>query len=277
MGAKVVKVKKRKESFTRKTVTNIWQEIPCHENPYLADKCLCHGYDLLELIKKRSFVEVFHLLFVGELPAKEQTEVLETLMIALINPGPRHPATRAAMNTAVSRTNPAHLLPISLSVMSGKHLGGEEVMAAVRFFHNAIDLSPVEKAKELLKENKPPKQGDWHISPGFGSRFGGIDPIPRKVAAILHDLPGSGRAVKWGNDFAKLLAPHGLGWLSTGLAGAVFCDLGLPPRAGAGLFQLLCAPGLLAHGLEMANKPLTAMPFLDEEHFEIDDRAKAKQ
>jgi citrate synthase len=65
-----------------------------------------------------------------------------------------------------------------------------------------------------------------------------------------------------------------MGWLSTGVAAAAFCDLGFHPRVGAGLYQLLCAPGLLAHGFELANKPITAMPFLDEEHYVIDQNAK---
>ena len=55
----------------------------------------------------------------------------------------------------------------------------------------------------------------------------------------------------------------------SGIAAAVFTDLGFSPRAGAGLFQLLGAPGLLAHGAELANKPVTAMPFVKDENYAI--------
>jgi citrate synthase len=37
---------------------------------------------------------------------------------------------------------------------------------------------------------------------------------------------------------------------------------------------LLCAPGILAHGLELANKPITAMPFLQEEQYVITAETK---
>ncbi|MBU1404516.1 MAG: citrate synthase, partial [Proteobacteria bacterium] len=65
-------VRKRDMSFANRTMTKIWQEIPSEQNPYLAEACRCHGYDILELAQKRSFSEVLFLLFQGELPTPEQ-------------------------------------------------------------------------------------------------------------------------------------------------------------------------------------------------------------
>ena len=270
-------VRRRDEVHARRTATGIWEEQPLPENPYLAAACRCHGYDLMQLVQKRGYVEVLYLLFRGELPSPAQTQLLEALMIGLINLGPRHPATRAAMNAAVSRTNTGHLLPIALSVLNGAHLGGGEVVAAMRFFLAHNQMEPRAVAAELLRQTQPPSEGDWHLAPGFGSRFGGIDPLPGQLAAYLSQLPGAGPALLWGSGFAAALASQAQGWLSPGVAAAVFTDLGMPPRAGAGLFQLLSGPGLLAHGLELADKPLTAMPFLDSDHYLIADHAKAKR
>ena len=33
--------------------------------------------------------------------------------------------------------------------------------------------------------------------------------------------------------------------------------------------QIAGAPGLLAHAVELANQPTTAMPFVDDEHYVI--------
>ncbi|MCI5164711.1 MAG: citrate synthase [Candidatus Electrothrix sp. GM3_4] len=268
-------VRKRDEQFASRTVTRIWQEEPLPENPYLASKCRCHGYDILELVQKRTFVDVLFLLFQGELPDQNQAEFLEKLMIALINPGPRHPATRASMNAAVGKANPAHILPAGLAVLSGAHLGGEEVSAAMRFLRKNYKKNAADLAKELLTLPRP-DEGDWHIAPGFGSRFNGIDPMPMKTAVLLSELPAARTAVKWGQEFAEAIIAQEMGWLDTGIAAAVLCDLGFHPRAGAGLFQIFRAPGILAHGLELANKPKTAMPFLDEEHYVIAEQAKKK-
>lgn len=270
MGKNHLKVQNRKDKFTHRTVTRIWQEIPSGQNPYLAGQCRCRGYDLKDLLRKRTFVDVFFLLFLGELPTTSQAKLLETLMIAFINPGPRHPAARAAMNAGVGRTNPAHILPVSLSVLGGNHLGGGEVTAAMRFLEKHLDSAPESLAEKLLLQSGGPQKGDWHIAPGFGSRFGGVDPLARDIAGELTVLSSPGGAMRWSDAFVKKIEPHGLGWLCTGICAAVFLDLGLPPRSGAGLFQLICAPGLLAHGLELADKPITAMPFLDEEHYVIE-------
>ena len=70
---------------------------------------------------------------------------------------------------------------------------------------------------------------------------------------------------------AEKLHPLELGWLTTGVAAAVLTDLEFQPRLGAGIFQLLCAPGLLAHGVEMYGKPITAMPFPTDKDYIIED------
>lgn len=273
MAVKQRQVKRREEQFTTRTTTRIWQEVPSADNPYLAETCRCHGYDILELAAKRSFVDVLFLLFQGDLPNPDQTRLLEALLILLINPGPRHPATRAAMVAGVSRTLPVHLLPISLSILGGEApAGAAEVTQAMHFLRKNSDKSPDHVVAELLAadpaSNSSPKMH------GFGSRFGGIDPFARHVAQHLLTVSPRAKTLIWGNELAERLDPHGQGWLLSGVAAAAFCDLGLHPRVGAGLFQLICAPGILAHGLELANKPITAMPFLDEEHYVIAPEAK---
>ena len=57
-----------------------------------------------------------------------------------------------------------------------------------------------------------------------------------------------------------------------GLAAACFVDLGFTPIASACLYQLAAAPGLLAQGLEMANKELTAMPFVNDRNYHYTDQ-----
>ena len=260
-------IESRNEAFVDRVATRIWQEVPADHNPYIAESCLCHGYDILELARKRSFSDVIFLLQLGELPTDSQSQLFETLLVSLINPGPRHPATRAAMNAGVGKTDPAHILPISQSVLSGDYLGGGEVSASMTFLMENRKKKADQVAHELISALERPAEGDWHIAPGFGSRFGGIDIVPERIASLLMTLPGKGPILDWANAFVKPLHEHSLGWLTTGVAAAVFLDLGFHPRAGAGLFQITSSPGLLAHGLELANKPRTALPFPDDDHY----------
>ena len=266
------KIQDRKEAFTERTATRIWQEVPSQENPYIAELSRCHGYDLLELMQHRSFIDVVYLLIRGELPTADQSQLLETLFVGLINPGPRHAATRAAMNAGVGKTDPAHILPIGLSVLGGAHLGGTEVTKAMEFIKASLKKDPTETKKQLATNNTPPAEGDWHIAPGFGTRFGSIDAMAKHIADKLLELPSKGNALQWSDAFSKSLQTENMGWLLPGVAAAVFLDLGFHPRAGVGLFQLACSPGLLAHGLEFANKPRTAMPFPDDDHYIIEEQ-----
>lgn len=259
-------VRSRNEAFVERTVTRIWSEKPTENNPYIASQVSCHGYDLFELMEKRSFADVFYLLFRGNLPGKAESELLEKLMIALINPGPRHPATRAAMNAGIGKTEPVHILPIGLGVLGGKYQGAGEIEAAMRFLRKSCKQSPEIIAEQSLKQVNE----DGQPCPGFGLHYGGIDLLTAGLAKRLLSLSGAGEVMRWAEKFVEQLAVANMGWFSTGLAAAVFCDLGFQPRFGGSIFQLLNAPGLAAHGLELANKPITAMPFIKDSHYVIE-------
>ncbi|HEY5672239.1 MAG TPA: hypothetical protein VIR78_00875 [Malonomonas sp.] len=263
--------KRREQKFTNRPATKIWCETPAADNPYIAEKVHCHGYNLMELMQKRSFPEVLFLLFKGELPSADQVQLLEQLMIALLNPGPRHPATRAAMNTGIGKSDYNHILPVALSILGGEHLGSGAIERCVRFFNKTHNSAIDSLIEEQIKSAERPAQGDWHPLPGFGSYFGGIDLMTTQIATQLATLPGAGKALKFGVTLAEQLRPYNLGWLTTGVAAAVFADFKFQPKHSAGIFQLLCAPGLLAHGMEMLNKPITAMPFQNDEDYIIED------
>jgi len=260
-------VRRRAEHFTDRPRTAIWYEEPSAANPYVAARCLCHGYDLEALAGRVSFDSMVWLLIAGELPTEAQSELFATLLVALSNPGPRHPATRGTMAAAVSKADPVHLLPIGLSLLGGKHLGAGEVADAMGFLQRHRRTDPGETAASCrtapYAEDAP--------APGFGSRFGGVDPMAARLAERLSGMAAAGLALEWGRRFAETLSDGGHGWRITGVAAAALLDLGLPPRCGPGVFQLAGAAGLLAHGAEMTGRPTTAMPLPDEEHHVIED------
>ncbi|QKQ28054.1 citrate/2-methylcitrate synthase [Candidatus Reidiella endopervernicosa] len=224
----------------------------------------------MALVSKRRFSDVLYLLFRGELPSAEESQLLDTLMVAMISPGPATPATQAAMLAGVGKTDPLHILPIGLGVL-GRVAGAGEIEASMRFLSRSRRKEPYTLAEQLLAEYQPEHEGDHQIAPGFGSHYGDIDPIATKLSEHLIDLPGCGETLHWAVQFSKALQPANEGVLHTGIAAAIFVDFGIKPRAGGGLFQLLQAPGLLAHGLEQSNKPLTAMPFLEDEHYVFEE------
>lgn len=264
-------VKNRNTKFNAKIVSRFWQEVPSNNNPYVSENCRCQGYDLTQLLQKCSYTETLYLLFRGELPDKQQNEMLQKLMIAFINPGPRHPASRAAMLAGVSKSDPSQFLPIALSIFSGEHLGARSLEKNIHFFRKNSQKNPKELIAEFRLQLNNPTPSLWEPIPGFGMRFGSIDQYSENIAQMLAALPGAGKSLKWGALLVEQLQTYNLGWLPTGIVAAVLSDLGFTPTAAVGMFQLISAPGLLAHGLEMSGKPLTAMPFLPDEDYTIEE------
>lgn len=270
------KVKKREAEYKKKLSTKIWEEIPSTENPYHATGARCHGYDIFELAENVRFTDTVFLLLQGELPDAGKSCLFEAALICLINPGPRHPATRAAINAGVGKTREEHILPIALSVAGGKHLGGAEVEGAIRFLRSNLDEDPALLAEKLCGAKDSSIPGDKFVAPGFGSHFGTPDPFALAAAEFLSGFKASGKCLEWGRKFASALNAGSAGWLMTGVAGAVLADLGFAPRAASGLFQIASAPGLFAHGIEYANKPITDVPFPDGEDYVIEYAEKRR-
>ena len=253
--------------YAGKTQTKILLEQPSESNPYICQKKYLYGYDVEELASKKSFTDTLLLLFTGELPSPSHAALLERLMIALMNLGPRHPAVKASMVAGVSKTNAEHLLPIGLSVLGGKDNGAKEVAKAVNFLSENISLAPEDVANKLMEQyaNRE-NEGEFHICPGFGNSYGAIDEFTDNIAKVVLtpfvNSKNESDYIQWGLAFIEQLNKQDMGLLKTGLAALVFCQLGISSRASVGLFQLICAPGVFAQGLEQAHKPITAMPML---------------
>lgn len=267
------KVERRAEQGKKSIKTAIWQETATTNNPYLTESCRCYGYDLFELMGKCHYSEVLYLLFRGDLPNQHEADLLEQLQIAIITPGVRHPAVQASMSAATSRSDATNILPIGLSLLGGEHLGGAEVEQSMRFLKKKCNKS----IEEIMIQQVIPTtanddtKGDIHPVPGFGSRYGGIDPMASAIAEQLCKSPGAGDYLKWSTTLVNELIPHNIAWLIPGVVAATLLDLGFHPRMGAGVYQLLSAPGLLAHAWEYDDKPFNSLPFPDDRQYYIED------
>jgi citrate synthase len=269
---KSVKVLSRNESFVTKARTKIWQEIPDTDHEYLTTAACCFGYSQEALLDKGyGITDMLFLLTQGELPGTSQRKLLDALGVALSNPGPRHPATRAAMEAAVSKTRPTHLLPISLMVLGGEHAAGG-VESAMRFLRLNKKREPAQLLASTLETYEGP-EGDVEFLPGFGPHYEARETLYGNLGRVIKQkfedvkLP----FLDWSLKMDELLQETSCALRSPGLAAAVLLDLGFHPRYGVALHQYLSAPGLIAHGIEMSNQPVTSMPFVADENYHQDD------
>ena len=254
----------------RKARTDIWKEETDKDDDFVASRNYCFGYSQEELIDNGySITDMLFLLAKGELPSKVQRSLLDALGVALCNPGPRHPATRAAMEVAVSKTRIPHILPISLVVMGGDLAAGG-VEPAMRFMR-LHRKKPAGELVGLKLEEYAGSLEDTEIFPGFGPRFGQREPLYVNLAKRIRrrfaniDLPYLDWILGLDLELEKRATIHAV--RANGLAAAILLDLGFHPRFGTPVVQWLAGPGLLAHGVEKSNKPLTDMPFVTDDSY----------
>ena len=257
----------RNLNFKSKMATNICYEKATTYNPYICKKMYWHGYDVQDLMSKCSYIEVMFLVFNGELPNKLESTVFNALLIASCNPGPRHPATRAGMTAGISKTEAVSILPQVLSVMSGEMLGAKEVENAARFIRKVSGEDADTVAQRLLDDVS---ENDDRIAPGFGSIYGGIDQYANKIAESLLKIKKSKNMV-WCTNFVRRIEDKNYSWLMPGVVAACLLDLGFQSKVCGAIYQMISAPGLLAHALEGLDSDLSNIPWIDDEHYIIEE------
>ncbi|MEM7402009.1 MAG: citryl-CoA lyase, partial [Pseudomonadota bacterium] len=170
--------------------TKIWREEPEPDNPFAAKKCFCAGYDVYgDLLSKASWAEYLYLLFKLEKPTKEQAKLLETIAVAIANPGIRDHSVRAAMNAGVGGSTSASALMAALAVGAGQYGGAREVFLVMQLWEKCGQ--DIKKWKQnLLHPNEDERVDVWlpmeHPS--------GFDPhgvsCPTPVSQTLRVLSG---------------------------------------------------------------------------------------
>ncbi len=255
-------VRSRNEKFATVLGTKITEEIASDHNPYLVKQVRYHGYDQTELIDNCEVSDVVFLLFRGELPNENEREIFRRLCVALINPGMRHPATQASITAGVGKTIAVNVLPIALSIYGGDFDGAADVEEAMRSFRRLCRKTPQEIIAAI-------DRGEIENIKGFGTLYGDVDQYSYDLFKNILTVANNSKLLKWVDELNTLFNTKGQGISKTGLCAAVLAELGFQPRQGNGLMQLMAAPGLLAHGVEYANKPLTSMLFESDENYEI--------
>jgi citrate synthase len=254
-------VKSRGDKFSVQLETKITNEIPPKHNPYHAKQQIIYGYDHLDLLENCDYLDVNFLLMRGKLPSPTEKILFNKLAIALINPGPRHPATQASMTAGVGKTAPVNILPIALGVYGGNFDGAGKIETMMRWLRKSHKRPINEYLEASIK-------GEID---GIEQYYGDADTYCQILINALKPVAEQGKIFSWLYELNQQLIENNIGISKAMLTAAILADLGFQPRHGASIMQLLAAPGLLAHGLELSNKPLTAMLFESDDVYTIEE------
>jgi citrate synthase len=243
--------------------TRIWQEEPEPDNPFAAQAAYCHGYDVYgDMLGNARWVDMLFLLFRGEAPSSAQAEVLETLAVAVANPGPRDASVHAAMCGGVCGSPAASSLMAALAVGAGQFSGAREVYQAMSIWQACS--TDLEKWRSELNAVPVDEGSIWtkmEHAPGFDPH-GVSTPTPvRQTLACLAQRSES-TALPWLNaNREKLEQIAGYPLAMSGIVAAALHELGFSPEQGEMLHLLLRLPGAAAHALEQQRHGYKNFPF----------------
>ena len=245
--------------------TKIWREEPEPDNPFAAKKCFCAGYDVYgDLLGKVSWVEYLYLLFKLEKPTNEQTKLLETIAVAIANPGIRDHSVRAAMNAGVGGSTAASALMAALAVGAGQYGGAREVYLVMQLWEKCSQ--DLDKWKEALLN--PPKEERADVwlpmehPPGFDPNGVSCPTSVQQVLDKLGSISAANSNLSWlTENQSNLEVAANFPFSFTGVIATAFTDLDLTQVQGEMLFLLLRLPGAGAHAIEQNKYGWKKYPF----------------
>lgn len=248
---------------TERVRTRIWLEEPEPHNPFATKAAYCHGYDVFgQMVGAARWVDMLYLLFRGEAPSASHSRLLETLAVAIANPGPRDPAVHAAMCAGVGGSVAASALMAALAVGAGQYTGAREVFVSMQAW--GACGTDVDTWQRFLTAPRERIASAWpecdHVC-GFDPHAVATSmPVLQTLDALSSD--GSGTRLAWLKVHREALeemagAPLSMG----GVAACALVDLGFSPVQGEMLHLLLRLPGAAAHALEQAEYGHKNFPF----------------
>jgi citrate synthase len=243
--------------------TTIWQEEAEPGNPFATQIARCHGYDVYgEMLGRARWSDMLFLLFTGQRPSEPQAGLLESLAVALANPGPRDASVHAAMCGGIGGSTSAACLTAALAVGAGLNGGSREIFLAMENWRLcARDLT---HWAHRLADPPSTAASIWPVA----EHAAGFDPhavdtaVPVRQTLAVLAARSPGEHLPWLNEqrpVLERLAGHPLAL--PGVAAAAMADLGLAPEQGEMLYLLLRLPGAAAHALEQKRMSHRNFPF----------------
>ncbi|HEX2030318.1 MAG TPA: citryl-CoA lyase [Actinomycetota bacterium] len=210
---------------------------------------LVRGYDLTELIGRRSFGDVTYLLLSGELPHGNEGRMMEALLVAAAEHSVVAPSVDAARFVA-SAGVPLQAAVAAGTIGLGEHHGGA-VDAAARLFADAAETGRPDREAALATGRRLKEQG--RRLPGFGHVVHDPDPRAGRLFEVAGELGFRGRWCALAEAFERVsedVFGRTLRMNVDGAMAALLLELGLDPGLGKAFYVIGRSPGLVAHVFE---------------------------
>jgi citrate synthase len=218
-------------------------------------KIRLRGYPIEELIGRVSFPATIWLMLRGELPSREQSALLEAMLVSAVDHGPQAPAIAVARMAATCGVGINSAMASGINMLGDVHGGaGEQCMELLSALHVASAGGTADWLATTLSAWTA-ERGPY--VPGFGHRFHPIDPRAERLTELLNVARNAGtvegRYLEVGQAVQRALvrtSGTALPMNIDGISAIVLLELGFPPSMGRGLFILSRSVGICAHAWE---------------------------
>lgn len=204
-------------------------------------KEIIRGYDLKELISKKTFVEVIFLVLKGELPDERQTRMMNALFTAAIDHGIGVSSAMTA-RTVVSTGNSLHTA-LAAGVLSLGTLHGSAIEDAAQFFQTHVHNNDIKTLVRTLRSKKIK-------IPGYGHKILEHDPRSEALFTVAKKTEFYGVHCQFAEATGRALnavSSKQLPLNVDGAMGAIISDMGFDWKMAKGFFIIGRVPGLVAH------------------------------
>jgi len=212
-------------------------------------KILIKGYDLVEMIGRRSFGDIIYLLFSGDLPQRNEGKMIEAILVSSCEHGLATPSTNAARSVA-SGGVPLQAAVAAGIIGLGDYHGGAIEQCAKMLQENigeAREKGFEETAERMIKAYNARKKRIHGYGHGVHAPE---DPRKVRMYEYARELKVAGDFIKFSEVIEsklKELTGKDLPINVDGAIGAIISDLGIHWTFGKGFFLISRAAGLTAH------------------------------
>lgn len=222
------------------------------------NEIIIRGYPIEELIGTLSYSQMLYLLLCGEVLSDKKARLLESVLVAGADHGPRAPSIAAARMAATCGISFNSCVATGINVLGDIHGGAAE--KAMKLFYQTNTLlaaDPNKSLSEVVAQQLDLLQQSGEKLAGIGHQLHDDDPRIKRLYALAEALVEegeiSGTYLRMAEEFRSQLAERKKRKLTMnidGVAAAIQCELAIPAEAAKGVFSLSRGMGIVAHAFE---------------------------
>jgi citrate synthase len=213
------------------------------------DRIRVRGYDLVELIGRRSFGDVVYLLLSGELPEANEGRMVEACLVAAAEHSVVAPSVTAVRYVASAGVPLQAAVAAGVTGLGDHHGGAVEACARMLLDAAETGLEDRAAATEVAERFRSASQR----LPGYGHVVHRRDPRARRLLEVTGELGLRGRWCALAEVFETVteeIVGRRLAMNVDGALAAILLELGLDWRLGKAFYVIARPPGFVAHAFE---------------------------